>query len=350
MTPTMPSEYRSTTEYRYSDAQADTIVRIASYHRKDFPYSVIWFSPRVHAGIHQSIETSSQRTPDTGLGFLDRLPLELIYDILLRLDMHSIFNIRQANLASRQIVNSLKQYQMVVSYGMNLFCALLRTRFANNVSLFGFYDALCTKACAFCGQFAGFISLLTWNRCCFPCLQGAPEIQVQTLAATRKQFHLTKSESNQLRSFKTLPGTYTMEESAYKSRTTVVSTHQAISVFRQKRNVPTHVRTGDSERNKKFNFMASCALPYYDKQTGRVEHGMSCAGCQLALEKGIIGSRAEIWAFEARDKVYARDGFLEHFRWCKQAQILWESSNEGNNSPAELPEGVRTGGYFSNRE
>ena len=45
------------------------------------------------------------------------------------------------------------------------------------------------------------------------------------------------------------------------------------------------------------------------------------AGCQLALEKDIIGSRGEDWAFEAHDKVYAQDGFLEHFRWCEQAQL-----------------------------
>lgn len=96
--------------------------------------------------------------------------------------------------------------------------------------------------------------------------------------------------------------------------------------------------------------MGSSALPYYDKRTGKIEFGVSCAGCQLALEKDIIGTRVEKWAFEARDKVYAQDGFLEHFRWCDQAQILWRSSDEGHNWPKELPEAARRGGYFSMRE
>lgn len=60
--------------------------------------------------------------------------------------------------------------------------------------------------------------------------------------------------------------------------------------------------------------MGSCALPYYDKVSGNVEQGISCAGCQLALEKDIIGSKGEKWASEARDKVYARDGFLATFQ------------------------------------
>jgi hypothetical protein len=43
---------------------------------------------------------------------------------------------------------------------------------------------------------------------------------------------------------------------------------------------------------------------------------MSYAGCQLALEKCIMSARCEKWAFEARDKVYAQDGFLKKpFRW-----------------------------------
>jgi hypothetical protein len=128
------------------------------------------------------------------------------------------------------------------------------------------------------------------------------ETQVQTLANIRKQFHLTKAELGQLKSFKTLPGIYSMEESVYKSRITVVSVHQAKLVSGRQ----PHAAAAQA-RNRKLNFMGSCALPYYDRRTGRVEHGISCAGCQLALEKDIIGS--EKWAFEARDKVYAQDSF-----------------------------------------
>ena len=345
----MPRGYRSVTEYRFREEQTDAIVRATAYHRKDYCRSVIWFSPREHVSIRSSITTPFRRASNMGLGFLDRLPLELLHDILLRLDIYSLFNFRQTNLRSRQTVDSLKQYQMVVLYGLNLLCALLRTRLAIGVSLSDFYYILCTKACTFCSEFGGFISLLTWNRCCFICLQEALETQVQTLATVRKQFHLRKTELNQLKSFKTLPGIYSMKESVYKSRITVVSVHQAILFSGQQPHTLAQVQPS-SGRNQKFNFMGSCALPYYDSRTGRVEYGMSCAGCQLALEKDIIGSRGERWAFEARDKVYAQDGFLEHFRWCEQAQLLWRSSGEGNNQPTELPEAARRGGYFNNRE
>lgn len=350
MTAPMPRGYRSVTEFPLREVQTDAIIQVAAYHRRDYDRSVIWFSPREHVGIRLSIATPFRRTSDMGLGSLDRLPLELLHDIMLRLDMHSLFKLRQTNLRSRQMVDSLKEYEVVVLHGLNLLCALLRTRLATGVSLFDVYYALCTKACALCGEFGGFISLVTWIRCCFKCLQGALETQVQSFAAVRKQFHLTKSESDQLRSFKTLPGIYSMEESIRKSRITVVSVYQAVLVSGQQPHALAQAQPANSGRNQKFNFMGSCALPHYDRRTGKVEDGISCAGCQLAVEKDIIGSKGEQWAFEARDKVYSHDGFAEHFRWCEQAQLLWRSSGEGRNRPAELPEVARRGGYFNNRE
>ncbi|OTB01163.1 hypothetical protein M426DRAFT_75345 [Hypoxylon sp. CI-4A] len=346
----MPPGYISAIEYSFREEQAEAIVRVAAYHRKDYGLSVIWFSPREHVGIRPSIDTPFERDSYTGLGPLDRLPLELLQDVLLRLDMHSLFHFRQLNLRSRQMVDYLRQYRMVVAHGLNLLCALLRTRLASTVSLLDCYHALCTKACASCGEFGGFVSFLTWYRCCIQCLQRAPETQVRTLAAIRKQLHLSKAGSDQLRSFRTLPGIYSMDESVYKSRFTVVSVHQALLIAERQSHALGQVLSAGSGRYQIYNFMGSCALPYYDRQTNKVEHGMSCAGCQLAIEKDIIGYRGEKWAFEARDKVYTQDGFLEHFRWCEQAQLLWESSGEGSHQPTELPEGARRGGCFNKRD
>ena len=96
--------------------------------------------------------------------------------------------------------------------------------------------------------------------------------------------------------------------------------------------------------------MGSCALPYYDKSTGNVEYGVSCAGCELALQKRGINSRSKIEAVAVRDQVYARDEFTEHFKWCEQAQLLWRSSHGGTKTPPELPSLARDGGYLKKKE
>ena len=163
--------------------------------------------------------------------------------------MHSLFKFRQINLRSRQIVDSLNQYQSVVSYGLNLFCALLRTRLAIDISLLDFYNALCTKACNLCGEFGGFISLLIWKLCCFKCLQWSSETQVRTLASVRKQFHMTKVELDQLRPFKSLPGIYSMNESVQNSRITIVSLHQATLACRRQPHRLTQAQSAGLDRN-----------------------------------------------------------------------------------------------------
>lgn len=345
-----PRGYRSATEYRFDKEHTNAIVRTATYRCRDFCLSVIWFSPREHVDVRQSIATPFQRTPNIKLGSLDWLPLELLHDTLFRLDMHSLFKFRQTNLRARQTVDSLKPYQLVVSHGLNLFCALLRTRLAIDISLHDFYDALCTKSCTLCGEFGEFISLLTWKRCCFKCLQEAPETQMHTLNFVRKHFHLNKVKLDQLKSFKTLPGTYSLEDSVRKPRTTIISVHQTILICGRQPHIQPQVPPLNSHHNRRFNFMGACALPWYDRPTGTVECGISCAGCELALEKGIIGTWGERWAYEARDRIYARDGFLEHFQWCEQAQLLWTKSDEGENQPVQLPKAVRRGGYFEKRE
>lgn len=334
--------YRSTAAYCFDEEQADAIIRTTAYHRRDFGLAVIWYSPREHFVIRSSIATPFDQTANAGLGALDRLPLELLYNTFFHMDMQSLFKFRQINRMSRKVVDCLNQYELVATHGLNLFCTLLRTRLASRISLLDFYNALCTKACTLCGEFGGFISLPSWTRCCFKCLQEAPETQVQTLASARKQFHLTQVELNRLTSFKTLPGIYTMEESKYKRRIAIVSSHQAMLASKRQSHEPTQAQPSNPERNNKFNFMGSCALSYYDKQNDKIEDGISCVGCQLSLEKKLLGNSAENgtgpekWAFDVRDKVYSRAGLLEHFRWCGQAQLLWTSSDEGKIMPPDL--------------
>ena len=151
----MPGRCRSATEYSFDEEQADAIVQTAAYHRRDFCLSVIWFSPRENFNVRPSIATPFRQTSNIGLRFLDWLPLELLHETLFYLDMHSLFKFRQTNLRSRQTVDAIKQYQLVVSHGLNLFCALFRTQLAVDISLLDFYDALCTKACTVCGEFGG---------------------------------------------------------------------------------------------------------------------------------------------------------------------------------------------------
>lgn len=359
----IPPRYRSATEYCFNEEQVDSIIETVASPRDDFRLTGISFPSSEHDNVRQSIATPFLRAPEndvsTGLGNLARLPVEILHEVLPHMDIGSLFALRQANLSSRRAVDSLPQYQRVISHGLDVFCALLRTRIAAHVSLLDFYDVLCTKACAVCGhELAEFVSLLAWGRCCFSCLhKGAPEVKVQALVSARSQFGLTPADAGQLRSFKTLPGTYSMDETDDKARTTVVSAHQAEMLSkgwsRPQRQpdprqqpplqqglylpsvgsgirIPTQdAASVEKARDTRFRFMAACSLPSYDKRTGQAEIGVSCAGCcRLAIREPPVLENATIkWAYEAYERVYSREGLLQHFRWCRAAQAEWSWLN-----------------------
>jgi hypothetical protein len=103
----------------------------------------------------------------------------------------------------------------------------------------------------------------------------------------------------------------------------------------------------DDWRGRKYNFLGACELPNYNKRAREAEHGgVFCAGCETAFENASKAGGAAMWVNQAHDRVFSKATFLEHIKWCKEAQRLWTSSGEGSQTPRELGEGF---GYFTPR-
>ncbi|KAK3331501.1 hypothetical protein B0H66DRAFT_580271 [Apodospora peruviana] len=325
-----PPPGRSSTEFQFEEDQADDIVRVVGWHRKDFSLCVISFDQREHSAVRDSIGSPFPRlsTP-THLGQLERLPLELIQDVLLCLDIRSLWRFRQLNLESRQMVNSLVAYRLVTSYALDVFCALLRTGLAAHVSLADLFLALCTKTCALCGEFAGFIFLLPWTRCCHACLRTSEQTRVQ-------RWYHSEDVSSLLLSFNALPGRYGMLGDFI-----VRKSFPLASVWQVRENYGLHPpgKTGRTQLEETFTYLGACSLPWYDKRTGRLEHGISCAACQLAKDNSRSSKKTTTdWVLDAGgEKMFEQKEFLNHFRWCAGAQLRWSVSDEGRNRSCAMP-------------
>lgn len=116
------ARYHPKTAYSIPLDQADAIVRVSAYHRKDFDRAVTWFTPRIHSNGVTCL-SSAFRELTTSLGELDSLPLELINEICLQLDIVSLLYLRQTNARARHVVNALHEYQIVTTHALNPFCA-----------------------------------------------------------------------------------------------------------------------------------------------------------------------------------------------------------------------------------
>ncbi|KAF2018142.1 hypothetical protein BU24DRAFT_421144 [Aaosphaeria arxii CBS 175.79] len=357
-TPTPPTKqgrpipgYHSEEPYTISPEDSSAIVRASAYHREDYDLAVICFPDRTHVDIDIT-NSSPNHNPATTLGDLDKLPLELIHEICLHSDMSSIFRFRQVNTRARHILYALYEYRVVTTHARDAFCAMLRTELDPCPTLSAFYQLLSSQKCSICGhEYGDLIHLPTCIRCCSFCVRKhAPELRVATAAKAIRYLKLSRHALSQITQLKLLPGIYGMEERRRVGRPKVLSIQSAREAYRKQNGgeEPTNMMMRYLQMQPILAFMVCCALPSYSLP-GRVENGICCIGCQAAIEKGILIHTGN-WAFHMRDLVYSVNGFLKHFVWCEQAQLLWLESNRGSCEPPNWPYICIRGGFFTRRK
>ncbi|KAI0437024.1 hypothetical protein F4803DRAFT_566384 [Xylaria telfairii] len=334
MNPVISPELRSAQEYRFPEDQANNIVDMLTYYNKDPRFSTISFSIREFRGDWHWMTESFSSTSNATLGYLERLiPSNVLFVVLENLDLYSLFRFRQASRRSRDIVGSIphRRYQRVFAHSYVLLRALFKSGLATEVSLLDVDTALCTEPCVVCGEFSGFISIPLWKRCCRFCLQRAPELRMHSRTSAVRNFGLTASQTKQLRQFRVFEGKYGRDGlKTNEGQYIIVSAYQASTISGRP---PPPTLQRDECLRIKFNFMACCPLPFCDgsSENPMAEHGFSCLGCYWAEKH-----HKTIASSDMIEKLYTKDGFLRHFRWCRQAQLLWDSVQRGEALPPAL--------------
>ena len=346
------SSSQAVNEYLFPPEQKDAILRVTTNPRLKYELDVITFPPSKHDDVRQSISTPFKKVSSIGIGVLDQLPTELIYLVLLSLDLLSIFKLRQVNHRARTLVDSLYEYGVVARHSLDAFCALLQTKVASVVPLNELYAELCTRECCCCGEFGSLIFLPNWSRCCYKCLGSCRQFEMQTMSSVRKQYKLNRAASRRLVALKTLPGMYGLSEKPWKARNVLVQTKQAEKLHRQYSLSHCEIQKREfwTTYDEKYRCMAACEFPHYDSKAKEVDEPVWCAGCQVAFERGISPEALhgdisdELNELFSRCKtMHFRPEFLEHFKRCEQAQLLWRTSDEGDIDPAVVYILVRDG-------
>ncbi|PYH90157.1 hypothetical protein BO71DRAFT_452957 [Aspergillus ellipticus CBS 707.79] len=320
------------------------IIRIASYHRRGFDLAVAWTNPREH----DRVLLGTIRDTSATLGNLQCLPLEIIHEIFLLLDIRALFNFRHINRRAQQIVTVACGYKAVVTHALETLCIILRTTIASWFTLSDLLKVLYTRDCHLCGSFGGFIFLPSFMRCCFFCIQEDSLPPVLPLSIVKKSAKSRPGHPNTLVPIvKSLPGIYSMDEIVRKRRVQIMSAEYFGRLPLHKADDRT--RATQEKETELLRYMVTTSLPYLNTETGVIQNGISCSGCQIALEKALRSSRTGPSSCALRDKVYSYDEFMQHFRECREAQKLWELSNQGVDV-AKISEFVRRRGYFKKRD
>lgn len=290
---------------------------------------------------------------DTGtasLGLLDLLPLEIIHIILESLDYKSLGNVRLVNIRGRYIVQHVPAYQNTATYCHAALRGLAAMNLLGECCANYLYSVACDDRCVGCGAFGSFFNLSKRRRCCISCITDiSGDLGMVSTKKAAFLYGLTNKAMKQLTKVLAVPGNYTMHLSTTPDRNIlheIVNRRDASDLAAQlgskgalakvaARTTTARSASYTERRMERFEpdrswrgmytYMTSTPFPYLNLPRRRVENGLWCHGCQFNFyfnrpKQGIDRSDR----IEQARKSYSEDEFLDHFKDCETARMLWE--------------------------
>lgn len=102
------------------------------------------------------------------VGLLNRLPAELLIQVLLQIDIPSLTRFRRVNRRAMELVDSLPQYSALVKHCPNIIRAILSIQ-ADAFDCSTLYRTLSTTRCSTCERFGDHLYLIDCRRVCYFC-------------------------------------------------------------------------------------------------------------------------------------------------------------------------------------
>lgn len=159
--------------------------------------------------------------PTASLGALDRLPIELLQEILIQLDLSTFMAFRCTNRRAKELADHLPQYKAITTNARNALRGILRIGTSRWITCKSLFEKLRTSACEHCGDFGGYLYILTCRRVCFLCFsQDKRYLPLRPGQACRK-FGLERGIIQTLPCMRVIPGIYSPNEKKANETTLV---------------------------------------------------------------------------------------------------------------------------------
>jgi hypothetical protein len=292
-------------------------------------------------------DSPDRKLPGFDLGALDQLPTELLQGLLPQLDLCSLMQFRRVNRRAIEVVESILQYKAIATHASNVLQGALRTGAGNWISCETVYEKLCTAECEQCGDFGGYLYILTCERVCFLCLSEDDTYLPLPRGRAIRKFGINCRILETLPCLTSLPGEYSTKKFERLMQVTLVdreSAHRAGVVLHgsseamerhvsnalgqefQKLDKKTsaegyrpsfhrfrqHMTEGiyDGRSENPVRYMAIVRIPWVKKISQELEWGFHCIGCQNLSHSRPLHFRRKFTATK----------FMEHLRECGNIQ------------------------------
>ena len=222
---------------------------------------------------------------------LDRLPLELLIEVLLRLDIPSLTRFRGLNRRAMELVNSVHQYTTIIEHCPNIIRAIVSIQ-ADAFDCGTLYRTLCTSRCFTCNRFGDHLYLIDCRRVCYFCFTQRAEYFPLTSREASKFFTPNAKPRSKAKSSRkllelakppsilSLPGRYCC---GCTSRGGILRARR-LRLYDRRTVVQSLAGSGfpqsDNTTREPKRFMAIISAPVLLNAGRQVDHGFFCLGCR----------------------------------------------------------------------
>lgn len=355
----------------YQGPEEELIARLAHRPRQYLNSMITIDNPQAALPVRLE-EARPQDDRPYSLGLFEKLPIEIIHIILNQLDLHSFTQFSHVAVRGRPTVLSLPAYQILARHAPEALAALRLTKLMRLHPISYLFAAFTSARCATCPAYGPYLFLPACERCCWNCLRHNPARRVFTQAHARLAFALSPKQVRKLPVLFSLPGRYDTTRvqvlgqyqlvSVSAARDLALSIHGSAEVVvnlteGRKNKIRTALRIRFLQRsftinpeqdllmvpdqgnnfNDPFFGFASIPFPSLSGQTGVLEYGLWCKGCEKTFD--VYDARRLLpAAISTRDpfrtlshmlnQAYSRSGLWRHSQKCYGAQALSHGSRK----------------------
>lgn len=314
----------------------------------------------------------NRNPPTTPL--LGELPLEILHQVLLDLDINSLGMLRRVNTTTRSQVESLHAYFLLREYASDTLCVMNATKCASYFPIRWLFEELLHPLCRTCPDFGPFLYLPTITRSCSTCILSQPQYQVAPTWSAIFYFGLCQEDLNPLPVIHSPPH-YTIRQSMVdvsQARELGLQLHdgslekmnedfrvrlkrrrEGLQRARAKqhetgftvsprqlllyRNMP--MELSDSSDALRWRLMGTTSFPYWDIRKGVLEPGTYCRACTYRYEEKEGYARVEnqsrkpqTESKKAHDRAFFLADIPKHFLHCSAVKENYNFQDRGGPS------------------
>jgi hypothetical protein len=285
----------------------------------------------------------------SSLGKLDSLPLELLHECMIYLDLMSLARLCRVSLRGAVVVKSALPLRNYAAAAGDSLTVLAHARILGLHSVVKLYAALHSDRCVSCGAYGAFLHILSAERCCFMCLVFNQSLRMISLPAAKECFSLTNQHLKSLPFMWSIPGEYSLPDHTSQKRSIRLACVRAVKELA----IKVH---GSLEALAERHPLDAEPLPRFPPFKAALYRWYRQAPLQqLSLDPLIMplsGSRPRD-PYGGMGALYFPSllgGSIENGRWCLECELAYDKYVFDEMEPSVLarivPEGVDADQYL----